>query len=127
MPGPDDTPILTPRGRAARRGAPSGAWSVDDAWVEHRGAELRRMPTGLVLAALEHLAEAGAVGPGGEVLLEHVRGTRAHHSLHGRWSIELRGTRWELAWHPRGRASQRIGLAAAAEQVAGRARRRDAA
>jgi hypothetical protein len=127
VPAHDDIPQIAPRGRAARRPAPVGAWRIDGAWLEHRGAEVRRMPVEIVLAALDHLAAGGAVGPGGEVLLEHVRGLRAHHPQHGRWAIELRGTRWELAWCPRGRSAQRVGLAGAVEQLAGAGRRRDVA
>jgi hypothetical protein len=127
MPPSDDTPRLLSRGRAARRPAAAGAWRLEGGWIEHRGAEVRRLPADLVAAAVEHLAATGAVAPDGRVLLEHVRGTRAHHPLHGRWAIELRGTRWELAWCPRGRAAQRVGLVGAIEHMAGATWRRDAA
>jgi hypothetical protein len=92
-----------------------------------RSAEVtRRVPIAVAHAALDRLAADGALTPAG-LVAERVRGIRAHHPVHGRYHLELRGPRWELVWRPRGTAAQRLPLAGVAAHVPPRDWARDAA
>jgi hypothetical protein len=111
-------PLAAPRGRASRREAPTGQWVVDVGWVVHRCSEVTRMvPLAVAEAALDRVAADGAVRPDGSLDESRVRGLRSHHAVHGRFHVELRGSRWELVWCPRGAAAQRLSLAGVAEHV----------
>jgi hypothetical protein len=100
-----------------RRGG--DVWRLSEGWVEYRGGHVRRrVPRAVVEAALRCLAGQGAVRADGLVDLARVHGVRGHHPEHGRFAVELRGTRWEVTWYPRGGAAQRVPLAGAAEQLA---------
>lgn len=124
-------PLAAPRGRASRSALPAqaaGEWVAEGGWLTHRCAQsVRRVPLDLVLAVLDTLASQGALRPDGTLDTDRVRGVRAHHAVHGRHHVELRGPRWELVWCPRGGAAQRLPLAGVVEQVRIRAWSRDAA
>lgn len=101
---------------------------MDGGWVTHRASEVvRRVPLEIALLALDRAAAAGAIRPDGALDADRMRGVRAHHPEHGRYHVELRGTRWELVWCPRGAAAQRLALAGVLAHVRPRSWARDVA
>lgn len=124
-------PLAAPRGRASRRvllAEAAGQWVLEGGWLTHRCSQVvRRVPVEVAFAALDRAAGQGALRADGSLDGDRVRGVRAHHPVHGRFHVELRGPRWELVWCPRGAAAQRLPLAGVADQLRIRDWSRDAA